>query len=311
MTEQELITLLQVARKRPLENFLNAAKTSGISKRVATVTEKTRRWLARCGLERSLIYKTLLLTGLRHGELAALTWGDLDLGRRAYITVKAVSAKNRKTEALPLRADLAAELQAWRPAKARNDDRVFNVPRNLLRILKKDLAAAGIPYKDDRGRTLDVHALRHTFGTHLSKAGVWPRTAQSLMRHSDIDLTMRTYTDPRVLDMANAIDSLPALPSLMGEEELAPKSERLRATGTDEVVSCRHVGQHVGDSDPGRRRRSSAGTDEQRRSGRPLRDGFDVSGAPDKGKEPVSPSDIGSQSDTPKGTRTPVFRMRT
>ncbi len=32
---------------------------------------------------------------------------------------------------------------------------------------------------DDRGRTIDVHALRHTFGTHLSKAGIPLRTAQA------------------------------------------------------------------------------------------------------------------------------------
>ncbi len=30
---------------------------------------------------------------------------------------------------------------------------------------------------DERDRVVDVHALRHTFGTHLSKAGVTPRVA--------------------------------------------------------------------------------------------------------------------------------------
>jgi hypothetical protein len=37
---------------------------------------------------------------------------------------------------------------------------------------------AGIPKRDDRGRTLDVHALRTTFGTLLSKGGVMARTTQ-------------------------------------------------------------------------------------------------------------------------------------
>jgi len=31
------------------------------------------------------------------------------------------------------------------------------------------------------------------------------------MRHSDIRLTMETYTDPKLLDVAGALDSLPAL----------------------------------------------------------------------------------------------------
>jgi hypothetical protein len=31
----------------------------------------------------------------------------------------------------------------------------------LVRILDRDLKAAGIPKTDDRGRTVDVHALQH------------------------------------------------------------------------------------------------------------------------------------------------------
>jgi hypothetical protein len=46
---------------------------------------------------------------------------------------------------------------------------LFTVPKGLLRILNRDLKAAGIAKVDERGRTLDVHALRTTFGTLLSK----------------------------------------------------------------------------------------------------------------------------------------------
>lgn len=65
---------------------------------------------------------------------------------------------------------------------------------------------------DDRGRTIDIHALRHTFGTHLSKAGVPLRTAQAAMRHSDPSLTANVYTDPKLLDVAGAVASPPDLP---------------------------------------------------------------------------------------------------
>ena len=50
----------------------------------------------------------------------------------------------------------------------------FTVPAGLIRILDRDLRAAGIPKVDERGRTVDVHAPRHTFGTLLSKAGYTP-----------------------------------------------------------------------------------------------------------------------------------------
>ncbi len=76
----------------------------------------------------------------------------------------------------------------------------------------RDLAAADIPKEDECGRTVDLHALRHTFGTHLSKNGVPPRTAQAALRHSSLDLTMNVYTDPELLDVAGAMEALPMLP---------------------------------------------------------------------------------------------------
>src|SRR5262249_32006091 len=82
------------------------------------------------------------------------------------------------------------------------------------------------------GRKLDVHALRHTFGTLLSKGGVAPRTAQEAMRHSDIDLTMNVYTDPKLLDVRGALDALPMLPLSDGQADIA---EAARATGTHDL----------------------------------------------------------------------------
>lgn len=81
-----------------------------------------------------------------------------------------------------------------------------------MNILDRDLKLAGIPKRDERGRTVDVHAMRHTFGSLLSKGGVPLRTAQAAMRHSDPSLTANVYTDPRVLDIHGAVESLPPLP---------------------------------------------------------------------------------------------------
>jgi hypothetical protein len=80
------------------------------------------------------------------------------------------------------------------PSRLPAEARVFVVPKELVKILNRDLKLAGISKADDRGRTIDVHALRTTFGTLLSKGGVAPRTAQAAMRHCDIDLTMNVCT---------------------------------------------------------------------------------------------------------------------
>lgn len=54
-----------------------------------------------------------------------------------------------------------------------------------------------------------------------------PRVAQAAMRHSTIDLTMNTYTDPRLLDVHGALEVLPSLPLDGGD------TENQRATGTN------------------------------------------------------------------------------
>ena len=113
------------------------------------------------------------------------------------------------------------------------DTSIFTVPAGLVRILDRDLRLAGIPKRDERGRTVDVHALRHTFGTLLSKGGVAPRTAQAAMRHSTIDLTMNVYTDPKLLDVAGAVESLPSLPLGAGPQR---EAAAVSATGTDDLT---------------------------------------------------------------------------
>ena len=156
----------------------------------------------------------MALTGLRKKELTTLMIGWLELDADPpHLILDPKNEKNREGNSISLRSDLAEDLRAWiaeKPeAEAGPDAPLFKVPTGLLRILNLDLKAAGIPKKDCRGRTVDIHALRHTFGTMLSAAGVKPRTAQEVMRHSTLDLTMNVYTDPALLDTAGAVEALP------------------------------------------------------------------------------------------------------
>jgi len=253
LTEDELTRLLDAARRRPLQDAMTIRRGPNKGKAIAKLRESRQIELERLGRERALIYKTYLLTGLRKSELASLTAGQLELdGPLPFAVLDAADDKSRRGADIPLRPDLANELRRWldarladRQAEARAKGAdipdelppelpIFNVPDGLLRILNRDLKFAGIPKKDDRGRTVDVHGLRHTFGTHLSKAGVAPRVAQAAMRHSSIDLTMNVYTDPRLLDVHGALDSLPPL-SLDGSPD--DNQAEARATGTDDATA--------------------------------------------------------------------------
>ncbi len=250
MVEPELVNLLAVARERPLLDALTVRKGPRKGERYANVRPNVRERLDLLGRERALIYKTLVLTGLRKGELASLTVAHLRLDDAVpCLSLDAADEKNGKGNDLPLRDDLAADLRAWLadklrrlqeeacqggapiPARLPPGTPLFDVPHKLCKILNRDLRLAGIAKRDDRGRVLDVHALRHTFGTLLSKGGVAPRTAQAAMRHSKIDLTMNVYTDPRLLDVRGALDALPTL-SLQGDQA---EGEAVRATGTDGI----------------------------------------------------------------------------
>ena len=77
-------------------------------------------------------------------------------------------------------------------------------------MIRLDLEAANICYQDPQGRVADFHALRHTFITNLARAGVHPRHAQALARHSTLDLTMNTYTHLNLHDLTADIEALPA-----------------------------------------------------------------------------------------------------
>ncbi len=57
-----------------------------------------------------------------------------------------------------------------------------------------------------------------------------PQTAQRLMRHGDYRVTLKHYTDPRLLDTAAALAALPSI-------DPAPAPERLRATGTTDAAA--------------------------------------------------------------------------
>src|SRR5262249_27731580 len=79
MVEPELVKLLAVARERPLLEALTVRKGPRRGERYADVRPEVRERLQLLGRERALIYKTLVLTGLRKGELASLTVAHLRL----------------------------------------------------------------------------------------------------------------------------------------------------------------------------------------------------------------------------------------
>jgi site-specific recombinase XerC len=190
------------------------------------------------------VYTLAASTGLRRSELRALTVGDLDLERpEPLIRTRAAVSKARRMTWLPLREDAVAALRSLLRPGMRATDSVWP-PRTFptCRTVALDLRHAGIG-PDEEGRVADFHSLRSSFASALAAAKVHPRVAQRLLRHSTMELTMRVYTDPALLDLAGALRSSLGAPlgaagvatvpdhSAYGDRKTAtPKAKRTRKT---------------------------------------------------------------------------------
>ena len=169
------------------------------------------------GPDRALCYRLAVSTGLRYSEIKSImpcSFSGLD-GAQPTVTVRAGYTKNGQEATQPLPPELAADLLVWLSGKP-SGQAVFPLPDRGADMLKLDLEAAGIPYRDEAGPVFDFHALRSQCATLMDQAGCSPRHVQRVMRHSSLDLTGR-YTRPRSQDLRQAVASIPSL--------LRPQSE--------------------------------------------------------------------------------------
>ena len=205
--------------------------------KLINAARKGERFRTLTGEDRAVLYHVALTTGLRAGELASLTAQSFDLDSDPpTITVEAAYSKHRRRDVLPLRSDMADILRQyfatcghagneplWPGSWSRKGSAV---------MIRKDLEAAEIPYKDDAKRFFDFHSLRHQFISALARGGAHPKEAQALARHSTITLTMDRYTHLGIVDLTSALDRMPAIPTSAPDNEAAKQ----RATGTDGPV---------------------------------------------------------------------------
>lgn len=96
-------------------------------------------------------------------------------------------------------------------------------------MLRRDLAAAGIPYRDADDAVADFHSLRATFISLIIRSGASVKTAQTLARYSTPSLTIGVFAKASLHDISGAVGSLPDLTAELRD----PESQALAANGTD------------------------------------------------------------------------------
>ena len=122
--------------------------------------------------------------------------------------------KDRKTHKM-MQHDLAAARKKWVDEATTETERIGREKSDFL------------AYCDHAGLYADFHSCRHLFITSLERAGIRPKMAQSLARHSDIRLTLGVYTHVELHDQTAAIGSLPGPP----EQAESPGGEQLLGLG--------------------------------------------------------------------------------
>src|ERR1035437_5133701 len=173
-------------------------------KRRALKLDEFLKLLSHSG-SRQLAYALAVLTGLRRGELKRLLWADVHLDDpKPWIEVRAATTKNKRPATMFLVPQLVYLL-----TEKRGHGVGLVLPGGVPEVatLSKDLIAAGVPVQDERGWRVDFHALRHTYASLLSSAGVSEGARVKMARHSEWRQTNH-YTDPSSVPLLAGMEKL-------------------------------------------------------------------------------------------------------
>lgn len=224
LSDEEVERFLQAAHEddQYVEDRIAAVRT--ITNGTKGVTWNSRK-RGRVRVPQAAMWRALIETGARIGEIRRIEWADVDLAKQ-LITLRAATTKSGRLRVIPIRRALVDEIVALRAIHERvlsrqptPTDKVFLSPqgvewqvsaKGVLRNHRRLLARAGIAARDAQGHIVDVHSLRHTAASRFARSGVPITTTARILGHSDIQLTNRYYTHVAIDDLRAAVERVPA-----------------------------------------------------------------------------------------------------
>ena len=167
-----------------------------------------------------VMFEILFWTGMREGELLALTLKDIDFGQlqikitKTYFRMKKEDVittpktdTSIRTIAIP--QFLADEIEAYsnRLYKHPEDARLFPIVAEALQhAMRRHIKKAEV-------KKIRVHDLRHSHCAYLINQGVQPLIIKERLGHKDIKITLNTYghlypsEQKRIADMLNNLNT--------------------------------------------------------------------------------------------------------
>lgn len=157
--------------------------------------------------------RLILATGLRQGELLALSWGDIDftnqlLSVRRTLDKTTGELKAPKTDSgirdIALDEQTLSDLRRWRIAQSRYLNTLGIEPGSSTPVITNAAGerqdASGLERwwiifrKQNRFDGLRLHDLRHTHATHLVSSGLNIKAVSSRLGHASVGITLDLYS---------------------------------------------------------------------------------------------------------------------
>lgn len=166
-----------------------------------------------------------LQTGLRIGEICALTWEDFDLVNNILYVRSTISRiRNPLGKGTTLIVDTPKTASSIRAIPFSNE------LRNILVSIKKQSVSSFVVsdkpgfisprtfeyryhklMKIEQLPDLNYHALRHTFATRCIECGVDVKSLSEILGHSNVSITLNTYVHSSMNLKRAQLDKLPTL----------------------------------------------------------------------------------------------------
>lgn len=162
-----------------------------------------------------VVWRLALATGMRRGEMCALTWDAVDLAARTIHVNRSATqidkevvtndTKSGEDRIIAVGGDMVAALKTWKKQQAEEriaagvawtdsggllftwQDGTRALPDYLSKRFVTQQAGMGLP-------RLSLHGTRHTHATTLLRAGVPVHVVAQRLGHADPSLTLRVYS---------------------------------------------------------------------------------------------------------------------